>query len=492
VGNQHADALLPGKAQQEVIRGELNPNTSGSAGAVVAWDGHGRRKEALDARLALNAEVTAALEVVVKEETEFFKKIAALRKLPVAAFEGAGAQAKRNVDDVFGGFATAAALTPAQSTLQTSFVFKAGTTLLDSSDPNVRAPQAFGRAVFLSQTSKASVAAQQSHGFDPDQARNAREERNFRDKTILPPFVAAHKADLELCDQFGIDGADRVTHQVFVQPEVNPGQSDVSPGAGVPSPAERSAKWREWFTLLHEYIHTLAHPAFVAVSQERKIMIEGFCEMFRKEIAPKLIATAKADGDATLRGGVEGRAADGTLFPFFDPDLVPDYGPGEYARFLQHAEAIRDALGPGGTAAVRAAFFQGHVELIGLKPSGEQAAPHEASEQDQVSVPPVIHSLFALSVMTGAKEETIQAANPKLRPTGPLPPLVHVPGCRHHTVIESIERTPVTGKVRARQVETRTQIGLQNGVTEDALNRANPGRAWAKLKAGDRVLIPVH
>ena len=45
---------------------------------------------------------------------------------------------------------------------------------------------------------------------------------------------------------------------------------------------------------------------------------------------------------------------------------------GEYEGYLEHAETIEPTVG---TDAVRAAFFLGHVEHIGLKPNGEMIDP---------------------------------------------------------------------------------------------------------------------
>jgi len=199
---------------------------------------------------------------------------------------------------------------------------------------------------------------------------------------------------------------------------------------------------------------------------------------------------AQADGDATLRAGVEGTDVAGATFPGFTADLVPDYDPGSYAEYLAHAEGVRDALGGRGADAVQAAYFQGHVELIGLTPAGGQAAAADRSRDDLVTVPSWVQSVFALSVLTAAPEADILAANPGLPVTGPLPGHVHVPGCRQHTVVAATERTAVG--VADRQVESRAEIADQNGVTEADLNRANPNRNWLALRAGDEILIPRH
>jgi len=278
---------------------------------------------------------------------------------------------------------------------------------------------------------------------------------------------------------------------VMLQSGVRPDatHSDVSPAPGVPSRAERQARWREWESLVHEYMHDLTHPVFRAAAGDRAVLLEGFCELFTKEVLLAAIPIAKADADPGLRGGVEGRDANNKLFPFFTPDLVRDYTSGQYAGHVGHVENIQAQVGP---TAMRAAFFQGHVELIGLRPDGSEAPAQSRSSQDLVTVPPGVHSVFALSIMTGAPEALILASNPGLKSSGPLPGRVHVPGCHYQPVVEAVERERTTGRVVDRAPESKAQIARQNGVTLDALDRANPGVNFLKLLAGQLILIPVH
>ena len=109
-----------------------------------------------------------------------------------------------------------------------------------------------------------------------------------------------------------------------------------------------------------------------------------------------------------------------------------------------------------------------------------------------MKVPPVVHTPFALGVMTGSSADAILAANPGLKPNGPLPALVRVPGCRYHRVVEAVERDPATAAVSDRAVESAEQIATQNGVTVADLERANPGLNRRVPKAGEDLLIPLR
>ncbi len=112
------------------------------------------------------------------------------------------------------------------------------------------------------------------------------------------------------------------------------------------------------------------------------------------------INTAKDDADASLRIDVEGGD-----YPGFTPDFVPEYDPGSYADYLDQAESIVDSVG---VEAARAAFFLGHVELIGVNPDGsmvDPSGPNAAQEvgPSAVDIPDNITSVTGVSIMTGSE-----------------------------------------------------------------------------------------
>ncbi len=196
--------------------------------------------------------------------------------------------------------------------------------------------------------------------------------------------------------------------------------------------------------------------------------------------------------DAALRAEVEGTDPAGARWPGFRRSFVDPYDPGSYADFARHAKRVRSILGAGGENAVRAAFFQGHVELIGLQPSGAMAAP-PTSPADEVTVPAGISTIGDLATMTGVSEAALKRANPSLRAPGATVAAgdtVRAPGCRFHVVVAA--QGTLFGLVPLVQEETIDQIAAQNGVSPADLRRANPGLDFTALAAGDRVLIPRH
>jgi hypothetical protein len=142
-------------------------------------------------------------------------------------------------------------------------------------------------------------------------------------------------------------------------------------------------------------------------------------------------------------------------------------------------------------AAARSAFFQGHVELIGLAPDGSMAPPVAPGAGEFITVPAGVTTVFGLAVITGSSTAAILSANPGMKATDALPARIQVPGVRTHTLVVAEELRP-TGGVMSSKVEGPTEVGAQHGLDPAAISRANPGFDWSKAKGGDRVIVPAH
>lgn len=263
-------------------------------------------------------------------------------------------------------------------------------------------------------------------------------------------------------------------------------QSRFDPGANR-NRAELEQRWSIFKTATHETLHLQTHPAFEAAEQGRGAMKEGFTEMFtvatlNTDVMPKLRAGTAEPLRQTVEGSLSPATPDATL-------LTDAVTPTQYVEHRAQAERIRDGgTPPGGTAhagvgeaAVRAAFFQGHVEFIGLAPSGPQLTGLPAAGASRaLRVPAGITGLDDLAARSRIARVTIEAANPGITDT--LPASAFLPGARDHWVMAG---------------ETRAGIAAQNGVSEADLARANPDialdpatNAWPTLTAGHRLLIP--
>ena len=441
IPDQHKDTHLPTADELAKIDVQVNPTAPAVKGAIAPkWDGDPSVKDFNNNRAAMKAELTAALKKHLDAALPNLKKLEAGPKLPMASFEGPGRAAKRVTDAKFGASTSAAALTRPQVHARSLFAFKSGTQLLDRTNPADFTPDPADVASWIAQTDTFAAACQKRHNFNKDRSAL---EGDWLQKEVIAPFAAARKADLALYDIYGFASSGDT---ILIAPTLQSSGAfpNTAPKGGGPSRAERRERWSMWETLVHEYIHTLEHPAFVEMRGGNRILFEGFCEMFTEEVLQEWIPKAKADSDPALRGEVEGKDGGGNLWPDFTADLVRDYSAGEYADYAKRAKAIRATLGPGGENAVRAAFFQGHIELIGLDAKGKVAAP----------------------------------------PSGPAAPA----GMRFHRVVAS----PGLRGPLDQAVETPDQIATQNGVTVAELTAANPGVDLTKLSPGDTVLIPVN
>lgn len=446
--DQHAGTHLPTDTELREIDTQINPTAPKAGAPAPAWDGEVGQPDWEANRATLKKDLTAALEAHLKTVVPRLKLLDAGPRLAMTAFEGPGRAAKRVVDGAFGSYASAAALTEPQQHTRDEFAFKAGKQLRDRTNPKDFTPDPDDIANWMAQTTKAAATVQRDHHLNKDRSTV---ERDWLDAEVLDPFVAAHKPDLALYDMYGFASAS--PGEVLIAPTVRAtaqfpdkvptrtlGQWLGLSTSSEPSPAERLRRWRMWQTLVHEYIHTLEHPAFKAARRSNRIFSEGFCEMFTEEVLQVWIPRAKA-GDAALRREVEGADAGGQLWPDFTADYVSDYSAGEYLDYATRAKAVRAALGGGGKNAVRAAFFQGHIELIGLGSDGKIAAAPSAS-----------------------------------------PPS----GMRWHRVVASSD---LAGNVA---VETPAEIATQNGITVAELRTANAGVDLTKLTAGQVLLIAVR
>jgi hypothetical protein len=496
--DQRTGTALPTAAQQGDIQNELNPTVPTVLGAAPpAWDGAavgGRLSSAaVNARTALAAEVTAAMNLHLTNEAAGLAAMKATPKVPMTSLEGAGRAAKQVVDAQFGAWASAAALTRPQAHTRAAHQFRASgprQNLFDATnaDERKRAGQPLNPndlADWIAASDGGAQTAQAAHHFNP--LRSAA-EATFLAERILRPFIAANRRALLEYDLYGFGMADPLTGRIVTPGRITNSLSNAPGAGGDSSPALRASQWSTWKTLIHEYIHTLEHPNSRAAGAGNRVILEGFCEMFTKDVVVPAVATAA--GNVALIDEVEGRH--NGVPP--TATIIGSYAtPATYVDYLAHAEQIRDVVlggGAGGANAVRASFFQGHVEFLGLTPTGAASTPAVAGSTDVVSVPAGVTTLGALATATGVSATDIVSDNATrgvtVTPTGPLPPRLRVHGCREHVVVVAAD---LAGNQKA---ETKDDIAAQNGVTTTDLDRANPAVTWPALTAGQQVLIPFH
>ena len=490
---QHVGTRIPGTATQAAIHSELYPARGAPGAPVAAWDGAltagltpTQTTAALAARTTLINAMHTALNANLAAVMPRITAAAARRRVPIASLEGAGQAAKSDADAQYSGYAAVAALTGPQQAARAAYTISAtgaGQNLFDAQDPAHRATVGMAinptdLASWMAETVPGCVTARNTHHLDPTRSVD---ERTFLRTQIIAPFVAANDADLRAFDLHGFALSNPRTGQIVLPTAVPAGLSDTEPAPGVPSDAERGRKWRAWRTMVHEYIHQLEHPALRAWPGRNRTISEGFTEYFTKKVLLPLLPTV-AGNSVTRRTRIEG-ADNGAPSAAIVGGV---YSPGSYANYLTRVENIEGHLGGasvGAQNAMKAIFFQGHLEYLGYDTQGNQlTAP--AGPQDQIGVPASVTTFAALATAMNVAEADLRTANPGA--TEPLSGRMRAPGCREHRVVIAGARgSGASG-------ETLSVIATQHVVLPSALRAANPGVNFATLGEGDIVIIPRH
>lgn len=483
------------RAQVLAIRNELQPGTAvpppppgGPLPAPAPWDGRAGAPGAAANRAALRTDLLNDLTNHLTREMPDITAAAADPKLPIAALQGAANAAVEVTDDEYESWYEVVATTPSQTALRSGFQFsQAAGNLLDATDPAARASV----GIPLSARSVATwmvknddppvppggVEHMAAHNFNPIEFPPNAEE-TWLQTNVITPFISplARNADLRLYDQFGF--ALQPQPGKIVLPTTVAGSSLA--GGGPPNMADRSFLWSTWHIAVHEYLHNLEHPTFEKSLSANE---EGFTEYFTKGVTTKIAPVAHQNSGLVHK--VEG----GIFAPPTTPALVGPYTTvPAYVAALAHVENVVKTV-PGGDRAIRAAYFQGHTEMLGIDPTTRAfaTAPSVAVDSTLVNVPTGIANLNDLATRSGVPKSEILAANLGLTAAGPLPPKLKLPGAREHMVVTTFQPAGAVGPS-----ETVEQIAAQNGVSVEALKRANPGTLWGTLAGGQLILIPRH
>lgn len=259
-----------------------------------------------------------------------------------------------------------------------------------------------------------------------------------------------------------------------------------------PGYQDRVGMWDLFMTLVHEFMHLVTHPNYGNAADligggARDVLIEGMDEHMSQQVWP--VVRDRAAGDPALRTIVEG--------PFFS--ATPD--PAEYAdgadidrRVKAHVyDSMTDAdaiAAQVGEANVRAAFFMGHVEAIGIgagtaseTPLGRIGTwtPGGGGTPDTYVVPPAGETLQQVRDRTNATTVSDAAGTEQTDPAHAFAggETLTIPGVRWHVGIAE---------------DTRGQVATQHGISQAALERANglaPDRPQTLVGAGTLLLIPL-
>jgi hypothetical protein len=466
------------------------PTVSAAArDAATAWDGAGTGAESDGKRAHLKTEFFAAVDDWLRENRTQNAELARSDSLrqPIATQQAPVDAAKMVVDRHFGAWAQGAVRTPFDAAHP--YVPVAGRNLFDAGNPQTLTDHrvtsglsAEARVLrIITQYSERARNAMRTHRFSP---RRTSAEADFLLR-VVSDYMTANPGNRTVLER--VSRLRRAFHRS--------GEIWIQTYAARTREGRIQRRWESFQTAVHEYLHELCHPRFMAATDTSEHAFEGFTELFTREVlTPMFPNSVPSDVRSMVEGDDEDRSAPTQFNPYQTPE--------GYLESLRKAERIYARLqGPeistghcssrpdqGGNNALKAAYFQGHVELIGLAPTGTRAGPVRASP-DEVTVPEGVTTLDALSVASGLTVAEIRSANPSLG-AGALPATLRLPGCREHIVTGY---TSVNESRAETAVESRTQIAAMHGVAATALDRANPAvaaRSWTEMTAGMSILIP--
>jgi hypothetical protein len=517
--DQRTGTQVPDVDQQKKIGAELDPGAFVPAtpppvpkgGATpptpppkrVVWDGHSTQPNNAANRTALRTKLMSGLSAFLSNEKPHVAKEKGLARIAMqkagsgalagkdVGVQGIAAAASNVLEERYGSVMSAAVRTPAQETARKSPMKAtpgaADQNLFDAYDKAQRKKAigitddkklAFGVAWWALQHDSNCAPHLQSHHLTPGWHPSPTTEEWTFTEALINSFVAQGSNEADLIDYRLFRWNETTDKGILLLTTFDPADQ-----GGSAVKAERSRRWTIFSTSIHETVHFRTHPAFDAAAKGRGTMKEGFTEMFAKDAADPAFTRVRAGSDEPLRTAVEGSTAaiDKTVIP------VSRTVPSKYVPAWDHAKAVRKEVGEN---AVRASYFQGHVELLGLDPTGADLTGLRAGGAKlKITKPPGVSTLADLATASGLSVAEIKAANTGI--TDALPATIDLPGCREHIVVSTTD----TGGISA--VEARKHIAAQHGVDESALIRANPGiavdpasKAWPPLTQGQKILIP--
>jgi hypothetical protein len=142
--------------------------------------------------------------------------------------------------------------------------------------------------------------------------------------------------------------------EVFIQSQLVQRQGETA------DVTRRRGRWEALGSLVHEMLHDVAHERFrdgVRGLERSADAVEGFAEFFTREVHDDL--RSRAASDAALRASIEGVAAPA------DPGVAVQRTGGLYQPGVDAASRIIAIVG-GNEQNLRAAYFLGRVEMLGL------------------------------------------------------------------------------------------------------------------------------
>ena len=253
-------------------------------------------------------------------------------ELPLSDFEEIGNAAKDQADSLFGHYAASA----------TAFTSGVNLTAVADEPPD---PAELVRYLVFEQDSVRSVHPR--HSALPE----SREPERTIAQGVIASYSAAHTADLEAIDR---------AWPAFA----SGGTVSIQTHADTAAAARRRVYWDSFQTMIHEYLHKITHNDFEDAARglgggQGSILIEGVTSLMTDKVWESIFPGEIRSNDE-LRESVEQRA-----YPF-NASVIPDIDDGHYDQ-IDDARLLEANVGEPN---LRAAYFDGRVDLLGLPSRG--------------------------------------------------------------------------------------------------------------------------
>ncbi len=479
----HQGAAVPDTAGQEAITGAMNPRAEVSSGGTVTvrtWGGRtGGAGSPTPAQQRVRTQTFRALHNAIRGELNqnltWIRPLAqsyATDRVSPDDLEGAGNAAAGVVRNHVGSYIRNSVGGVARS----RHGFRAGSNLLDAYDPADRAtagePISAEAVVWWALMNSPSAAVRSRFAFNPDDT----EEGDWLENHAIPGIIGSRRADFELWDRFGFAMVGRLGNRTLATTMPPTGASTTAPQGGGLSPAQRGARWGAFAELMHEYFHLVEHPSHERARNHSDIgsaLNEGVTDILTEDTYNANVNNVRRD--ATIIGQVEGSSpGPGTVVP---TSMLP----AQYQiAYPDEVADVRSALGSVNLNGFKSAYLMGHVEYVGLTPSGGTRTSVAEGTGQGLDIPSSVTTLANLARASGQSQAAIRAANPQVTSWTPLPSRLNVPNWREHIVVAS-----------RGTAETIGQIARQHGVSVADLHAHNNHLSgWPILTAGMKVLIP--
>ena len=275
-----------------------------------------------------------------------------------------GNASKDETDKVFGQYRKGPALTTGTGTAPGNIYdqWAATQSQLSFMKDDAKRDMARQFVMYLFQSQNDILTINKAHNADPKFVGKDAPNDEAKDQVLVADEITKDKDKVKDLNEIergwgGKEDAGKIYVQLFKEPDVTTG-----PEAGQNLP-DRKFLWKLFQTLIHEYLHTLAHPQYSAYAEGKyggdssqwNTLIEGVDSLLDEIVWNNVLPRAK---DQPLRDAVEG--PDYSNLPAMADDPEP---PGRYPSYAQALKLVEVV----GIRNLYAAYFLGDVNKIGAE-----------------------------------------------------------------------------------------------------------------------------